>query len=124
MHPTEFGNLELIRLSTTRSKTESDDVIRQTWELAKSRNRFVWPLLVASLSIYFGLLVIVLSSPMAMSQSVYGEINVGLLAVCIQVVVTIVTFWAYCVWAAARFDGQAEVLHNSARTLFSGSHHV
>ena len=67
MHPTELGNLEFERLKSTDSMAESGDVIAKTWDLAKTRNRFVWPLLVISLAIYFGLLVLVLSSPDAMS---------------------------------------------------------
>ena len=124
MHPTEFGNLEFDRLNEAREQPDPVDIMARTWELAKTRNRFVWPLLVSSLAIYFGLLILVLAAPDAMGQSIYGDINLGLLAVCAQMLVTIVTFWSYCVWAAARFDARAEVLRSSARDRSEGACHV
>ena len=124
MHPTELGNLEFERLKSTDSMAESGDVIAKTWDLAKMRNRFVWPLLVISLAIYFGLLVLVLSSPDAMSQSLYGELNIGLAAVCAQLLVTVVAFWAYCTWAAAKFDARADSLRAHAVEFSRGGSHV
>nr|WP_244109407.1 DUF485 domain-containing protein [Burkholderia anthina] len=107
-----------------KSTDESGDVIARTWELARSRNRFIWPLLVASLAIYFGLLVLVLSSPDAMSRPLYGEVNIGLAAVCAQLFVTVVSFWAYCTWAASRFDDRASTLRSHAQQAHSGGKHV
>jgi uncharacterized membrane protein (DUF485 family) len=124
MHPTEFGNLEFDRLQSMKSTEESGDVIARTWELAGTRNRFIWPLLIASLAIYFGLLILVLSSPGAMSQPLYGEVNIGLVAVCAQLLVTVVAFWAYCTWAAARFDARANALRSHAQRARSGGKHV
>jgi len=124
MHPTEFGNLEFDRLRSMKSTEESGDVIARTWELARARNRFIWPLLVASLAIYFGLLILVLSSPDVMSQSLYGEVSIGLAVVCAQLLVTVVAFWAYCTWAASRFDARANALRSHAQQARSGGKHV
>lgn len=124
MHPTEFGNLEFERLDAARALPEPEDIIARTWDLARTRNRFVWPLLASSFAIYFGLLVLILAAPGAMGQSLYGDINLGLLVVCAQVLVTIITFWSYCVWAAARFDAQAESLRSSARERDAEARHV
>jgi len=124
MHPTEFGNLEFDRLESAEGVEGSTELVAKTWELAKTRNRFVWPLLTASLAIYFGLLVLVLSSPDAMSQSLYGEVNVGLAAVGAQLLVTVVAFWAYCTWAAAKFDARAASLRLHAQQASRGGQHV
>lgn len=124
MHPTEFGNLEFERLESTWSTEVPGDIVARTWDLAKTRNRFVWPLLVISLAIYFGLLILVLSSPDAMSQSLYGEVNIGLAAVCVQLLVTVVAFWAYCTWAAVRFDVRADSLRAHAEEASRGGSHV
>ena len=124
MHPTEFGNVELDRLEAAETADESTEIVVKTWELAKARNRFVWPLLASSLAIYFGLLIIVLSSPDAMSQSLYGEVNVGLAAVGAQLLVTVAAFWAYCTWAAAKFDARATSLRLNAQRANRGGQHV
>ncbi|CAB3724367.1 hypothetical protein R8871_05159 [Paraburkholderia graminis C4D1M] len=124
MHPTEFGNLEFDRLESAGGVEESTELVAKTWELAKTRNRFVWPLLVGALAIYFGLLILVLSSPAAMSQSLYGEINIGLAAVAAQLLVTVAAFWAYCTWAAAKFDARAASLRLHAQQATRGVQHV
>lgn len=124
MHPTEFGNLEFDRLESEEGAKESTELVARTWELATTRNRFVWPLLTGALAIYFGLLTVVLSSPDAMSQSLYGEINVGLAAVAAQLLVTVLAFWAYCTWAAARFDARAASLRVLAQQSIAGGKHV
>ncbi|MGF6507732.1 DUF485 domain-containing protein [Paraburkholderia sp. 32] len=124
MHPTELGNLEFDRLESAGGVEESADIVAKTWQLAKARNRFVWPLLAGSLAIYFGLLILVLSSPDAMSQSLYGEVNIGLAAVCVQLLVAVVAFWAYCTWAAAKFDARAASLRLAAQDARPGGQHV
>jgi uncharacterized membrane protein (DUF485 family) len=124
MHPTEFENLEFDRIASTGVSDGSMDIVAKTWALAKTRNRFIWPLLTATLAIYFGLLILVLSSPDAMSQSLYGVVNLGLAAVCAQLLVTVVAFWAYCTWAVARFDASAKSLRAEAQEVFHGGHHV
>ena len=124
MHPTEFGNLEFDRLESADGAEDSTELVAKTWELATTRNRFVWPLLAGALAIYFGLLIVVLSSPDAMSQSLYGDLNVGLAAVGAQLLVTVVAFWAYCTWAAAKFDARAASLRLRAQQSALGGKHV
>ena len=124
MHPIEFVNLEFDRQQSAGAAEVHGDIVAKTWELAKARNRFVWPLLAASLSIYFGLLILVISLPDAMGQSLYGELNIGLAVVIAQVLVAVVAFWAYCTWAAASFDSRATSLRSLAREASRGGNHV
>ena len=49
-----------------------------------------------------------------MSVRLHGDVNLGLVAVCAQLLVTIATFWAYCAWASAHFDGRARELSDAA----------
>lgn len=92
----------------------SKDVLADTVVLARFRNRYVWSLLLTSLLIYFGILIAVLSDPDSMSKAVYGDINIGVMAICAQYVVIVATFWAYCTWTASRFDSRARGLFDAA----------
>lgn len=92
----------------------------QTRSLARLRSNFVWALLSSTLAIYFFLLVIVLWWPGIVSRSVFGSFNWGLMAVCVQLVVSVVGFWAYCSWAKLKFDPAAESLRAAADAMELG----
>jgi len=92
----------------------------QTRSLARLRSNFVWALLSSTLAIYFFLLVIVLWWPGIVSRSVFGSFNWGLMAVCVQLVVSVVGFWAYCSWAKVNFDPAAESLRAAAHAMELG----
>ena len=113
MQATQSGALRVEDYDRT-SRGDSGDVWTRTRELARFRGRFVWSIFVASLSIYFGLLVVMLSMRDLMSVRLHGDVNLGLAAVCAQLLVTVATFWAYCAWASTHFDGRARELSDAA----------
>ena len=59
-----------------------------------------------------------------MATAIVGELNLGLLAVCTQLALTVATFWAYCAWAARRYDGKAAALLTAAQSATKGGHHA
>jgi uncharacterized membrane protein (DUF485 family) len=119
----ESVNAEFERQNAMKPNSSSSSLLEQTQELARTRNRFVWTLLYVSLGIYFALLVIVLEFPDVMSLSVYGEINLGLLAIVVQFALTIATFWGYCSWAERVYDPQASDLLRKALVTSNGDRH-
>ncbi|SAL22605.1 hypothetical protein AWB68_00916 [Caballeronia choica] len=123
MHSMESINAEFERQNAMKVRSSSLSLIEKTQALSRFRNRFVWSLLYASLGIYFGLLVAVLACPGVMSLRVYGELNLGLLAVVAQFALTIVTFWAYCAWAERAYDPKAAELLRSAIAQLNGDRH-
>ena len=116
MESIELIDLEFQRLQALKEQSRAVSLGDLTQQLARQRNRFVWPLLVGSLAVYFGLLIAVLSLPGWMTTAIYGEMNLGLLAVCLQMALTIGTFWLYCAWAARRYDGGAAALLIAAQS--------
>ncbi|ACD16779.1 DUF485 domain-containing protein [Paraburkholderia phytofirmans] len=123
MQSMESINAEFERQNATKVRLSRLSLDEKTRALAKFRNRFVWSLLYTSLGIYFGLLIAVLEFPGAMSLSVYGELNLGLLAVVVQFALTIATFWAYCAWAERVYDPKAAELLRSAFAHSNGDRH-
>ncbi|MFB9125134.1 DUF485 domain-containing protein [Paraburkholderia dipogonis] len=123
MQSMESINAEFERQNVTKVRSSGLSLEEKTRALAKFRNRFVWSLLYASLGIYFGLLIAVLEFPGAMSLSVYGELNLGLLAVVVQFALTIATFWGYCAWAERVYDPKAAELLHSAFAQLNGDRH-
>jgi uncharacterized membrane protein (DUF485 family) len=119
----ESINAEFERQNVTKVRSSGLSLVEKTRALAKFRNRFVWSLLYTSLGIYFGLLIAVLEFPGAMSLSVYGELNLGLLAVVVQFALTIATFWGYCAWAERVYDPKAAELLRSAFAQSNGDRH-
>jgi uncharacterized membrane protein (DUF485 family) len=119
----ESINAEFERQNVTKVRSSGLSLVEKTRALAKFRNRFVWSLLYTSLGIYFGLLIAVLEFPGAMSLSVYGELNLGLLAVVVQFALTIATFWGYCAWAERVYDPKASELLRSAFAQSNGDRH-
>jgi uncharacterized membrane protein (DUF485 family) len=119
----ESINAEFERQKAKKIRSSSLSLVEQTQALAKQRNRFVWSLLYTSLGLYFGLLIAVLEFPGAMSLSVYGVLNLGLLVVVIQFALTIATFWGYCAWAERTYDPQAADLLRSALAQSNGDGH-
>lgn len=104
----------------TASGASSRTLDEQTRSLASRRSKFVWALLSATLAIYFCLLVIVLWWPGIVSRSVSGSFNWGLMAVCVQLAVSVAGFWAYCSWAKLKFDPAAESLRAAAEAMELG----
>ncbi|PRX95801.1 DUF485 domain-containing protein [Paraburkholderia sp. BL25I1N1] len=123
MQSMESINAEFERQNVTKARSSGLSLVEKTRALAKFRNRFVWSLLYISLGIYFGLLIAVLEFPGAMSVSVYGELNLGLLAVVVQFALTIATFWGYCAWAERVYDPKAADLLKSAFAQSNGDRH-
>lgn len=80
-------------------------------------------MLYASLAAYFGILIIVLGCSDVMYIPVYGEFNLGLLAVVFQFALVIATFWAYCAWAGRVYDPKASELLQSALGQQNGDRH-
>jgi len=119
MESIELIDLEFRRLQALKEQPQPVSLGHMTQQLARQRNRFVWPLLIGSLAVYFGLLIAVLSLPGWMTTAIYGEMNLGLLAVCLQLALTIGTFWSYCAWAARRYDGGAAALLVAAQTALT-----
>jgi uncharacterized membrane protein (DUF485 family) len=113
-------NAEFERHNAMKARPSDLSLVEQTRGLSKFRNRFVWSLLYVSLGIYFGLLIAVLEFPRVMSVAVYGELNLGLLAVVVQFALTIATFWAYCAWAERAYDPKAAELLRSAFAQSNG----
>jgi uncharacterized membrane protein (DUF485 family) len=113
-------NAEFERQGVMNVRPSGLSLVEQTQRLSRFRNRFVWSLLYASLGIYFGLLIAVLEFPRVMSVPVYGELNLGLLAVVVQFALTIATFWAYCAWAERAYDPKASELLRSAMAQSKG----
>jgi len=120
MDPTLLGDLEFARLEAARQHNSVASLSTLTSQLATHRNRFVWPLLFVSLGIYFALLISVLYLPSLMVITFYDDINVGLLAIFLQVVLTIGTFWFYCTWAARIYDPAAAALKRAAQSASEG----
>src|ERR1700761_3393097 len=123
MQSMESINAEFERQNVTKVRSSGLSLVEKTRALAKFRNCFVWSLLYTSLGIYFGLLIAVLEFPGAMSLSVYGELNLGLLAVVVQFALTIATFWGYCAWAERVYDPKAAELLRSAFAQSNGDRH-
>ncbi|WP_168794341.1 DUF485 domain-containing protein [Paraburkholderia aromaticivorans] len=123
MQSMESINAEFERQNVTKVRSSGLSLVEKTQALAKFRNRFVWSLLYTSLGIYFGLLIAVLEFPGVMSLSVYGELNLGLLAVVVQFALTIATFWGYCAWAERAYDPKAAELLRSAFAQSNGDRH-
>ena len=119
MESIELIDLEFRRLQALKEQPQPVSLGHMTQQLARQRNRFVWPLLIGSLAVYFGLLIAVLSLPGWMTTAIYGEMNLGLLAVCLQLALTIGTFWSYCAWAARRYDGGAAALLVATQTALT-----
>jgi uncharacterized membrane protein (DUF485 family) len=119
----ESINAEFERQNGTKVRSSGASLVEKTQALAKYRNHFVWSLLYTSLGIYFGLLIAVLEFPGAMSLSVYGELNLGLLAVAVQFALAIATFWGYCAWAEHAYDPKAAELLRSAFAQTEGDRH-
>ena len=46
--------------------------------------------------------------------SLYGDLTVGLVVLCAQLILTVATFLAYCAWTAALFDDRAHRLFEAA----------
>jgi uncharacterized membrane protein (DUF485 family) len=122
MQSVESVNLEFERLQECPTRPLGAAMSMRTRTLAGHRNRFVWPLLAGSLGIYFALLIAVLSLPSVMALHLFGELNVGLLLVAIQFLLTIATFWCYCEWAARRYDDKASTLFDLADSDLEGQH--
>lgn len=120
MEPTLLGDLEFARLEAARQHSSVASLSTLTSQLATRRNRFVWPLLFVSLSVYFALLISVLYLPSLMAITFYDDINIGLLAIFLQVVLAIATFWFYCAWAARIYDPAAAVLMRAAQSASEG----
>jgi uncharacterized membrane protein (DUF485 family) len=123
MQSMESINAEFERQNGTKVRSSGASLVEKTQALAKYRSHFVWSLLYTSLGIYFGLLIAVLEFPGAMSISVYGELNLGLLAVVVQFALTIATFWGYCAWAERVYDPKATELLRSASAHTDGDRH-
>jgi uncharacterized membrane protein (DUF485 family) len=123
MQSMESINAEFERQNVKRLGLSSLSVVERTQTLSRFRNRFVWSLLYASLGIYFGLLIVVLEFPDVMALSVYGELNLGLLAVIGQFVLVIATFWGYCFWAERAYDPKASELLRNAFAQSNGDGH-
>ncbi|MFS8980273.1 MULTISPECIES: DUF485 domain-containing protein [Cupriavidus] len=123
MQSMESINAEFERQNVTKVGSSSPSLVERTQMLSRFRNRFVWSLLYASLGIYFGLLIVVLEFPDVMSLSVYGELNLGLLAVVVQFVLVTATFWGYCSWAERAYDPKASDLLRNAFAQSNGDRH-
>lgn len=123
MQSMESIDAEFERQNGLKVRSSSLSVVEKTQELSRFRNRFVWSLLYGSLGIYFGLLIAVLEFPGVMSLRVYGELNLGLLAIVAQFALTISTFWGYCAWAARAYDPKASELLRNASAHSNGDRH-
>jgi uncharacterized membrane protein (DUF485 family) len=123
MQSMESINAEFERQNAMKVKSSSLSLIEKTRGLSRFRNRFVWSLLYASLGIYFALLIAVLEFPGVMSLRVYGELNLGLLAIVVQFALTIATFRGYCAWAERAYDPKASELLRSAIAQSNGDRH-
>lgn len=93
---------------------KSHDVWSQTKTLTRLRGTFVWTLVATSLSMCFGLLICIVQMPDVLSMRLYGDLTVGLVVLCAQLILTVGTFWAYCAWTAALFDERAHRLFDAA----------
>lgn len=123
MQSMESINAEFERQNTGQTGSSALSVSDKTLALSRLRNRFVWSMLYASLAAYFGILIIVLGCSDVMYIPVYGEFNLGLLAVVFQFALVIATFWAYCAWAGRVYDPKASELLQSALGQQNGDRH-
>lgn len=115
------GLAPLLSEGASASGASSRALDEQARSLARLRSNFVWALLSSTLAIYFFLLVIVLWWPSIVSRSVFGSFNLGLMAVCVQLAVSVAGFWAYCSWAKVKFDPAAESLRVAAEAMDRGA---
>jgi uncharacterized membrane protein (DUF485 family) len=123
MQSIESVHAEFERQNAMKLRSSSLSLAEETQGLSRYRNRFVWSFLYVSLGIYFSLLIAVLEFPGVMSLSVYGELNLGLLAIVLQFALTIATFWGYCAWAERAYDPKALALFRSAVAQLQGDQH-
>lgn len=91
-------------MATTVPETVRADVE----ELARRRNRFVWPLLAAALTSYALTLLAFAYWPSLVRQQVVGSINVAYVLAAAQFVMTLGVGIAYARWAGRVLDPAAE----------------
>ena len=114
------GLAPLSSSDASASEASSRTLNELTRSLARLRSNFVWALLSSTLAVYFCLLIVVLWWPDIVSRPVLGSFNWGLVAICVQLSVSVAGFWAYCTWAKVMFDPAAESLRAVASSMEMG----